>query len=135
MQTPNSAPACLPGRRFKRRNHDITHGPGQHGAANHDGGCTLMVAQCRANLVAHATHELEFDVAVGAAGRSHADQRKVRLPDCGGHIRGRAQPPGCDLPSYDRTDVLLDDRRLAGIDQIDFPRFRIDSDNFMTFLG
>jgi hypothetical protein len=57
------------------------------------------------------------------------------MPYRGDWIGRRRQPPGRHLQFYDPVYVLFDDRSLAGVDEIDFPRFRIDTDDFMAFLG
>ena len=48
------------------------------------------------------------------------------------HLGAGAQPARRDLLVDDVADVLLDDRRLAGIDEIDLGALRIDADHFMT---
>jgi len=48
------------------------------------------------------------------------------------HLGAGAQPAGRDLLVDDLADVLLDDRRLAGIDQVDLGSFRIDADHFVS---
>ena len=104
--------------RFERRDDHIAHGSGQHGAANRHDRSALMVAQGRADLLAYAAHVFQLDVAVAAAGRSHADQKQIGPLDRDGGIRRRAQPAGGHLLFYDPADVLFDDGSLAGVDQI-----------------
>src|SRR5438552_7940726 len=94
-----------------------------------------MVAQGRADRFAHSVHVFQLDVAIAPTGRSHADQEQIGLPDREGGIRRRGQPAGRDLLFYDPADVLFDDGTFAGVDEIDLRRFRIDADDFMTFLG
>ncbi len=95
----------------------------------------MMVTQGRADLLAYAAHVFQLDVAVAAAGRTDADQKQVGLPDRGIDIRRRGQPARGVLQLYDLADVLLDNRRFAGIDEIDLPGIRIDADDFVAFPG
>src|SRR5207302_4186133 len=94
-----------------------------------------MVAQGGADLLAHAAHVFQLDVAVASARGSHADQKQIGPPDSDCGIRGRRQPAGCDLPFDDRADVLFDYGAFALSDEIDLWRLRIGADDFMTLLG
>ena len=94
-----------------------------------------MVAQGGADLLAHAAHVFQLDVAVASARGSHADQKQIGPPDSDCGIRARRQPAGCDLPFDDPADVFFDDGAFARVDEIDLCRLRIDADDFMTLLG
>ncbi len=69
------------------------------------------------------------------AGRAHANQGKIRVPEGGGYIRRRGKSAHCHLPPHDLADVLFDNRGLAGVDEIHLARLRIDADDFVAFLG
>ncbi len=50
-------------------------------------------------------------------------------------IAGSAQPARLDGGGYDFADVCFNDGRLPTVDQVDFGRERIDSDDFMAVIG
>jgi hypothetical protein len=114
------------------RDHDFAHGSRQHGAAHDDYRRARMGGDGLADLLAHALHIGEVDAAVGQARRADAHQREVGMAHRVADLGAGAQPSGRYLLVNDVADVLLDDRRLAGVDQIDLGTLRIHADHFVA---
>ncbi len=92
------------------------------------------MTQGNADLLAYPGYILQIDVAVGATGRANANEGNVAARDSCRRVGGGRQAFGLDLLLNDAVDVLFDDRRLAGVNELDFPGIRIDADHLMALL-
>ena len=117
---------------LERRDHQLAGGPGRQRAAHDDDRRPGVRAQRRADLLADAPHVLEIDVAVAAARRPDAHENQVGLLDRDADFGARREPAGADLPLDDLADLLLDDRRLARVDELDLARLGVDADHLMA---
>src|SRR5262245_32412833 len=117
---------------FQDRDDDVAHRPRQHGAAHDDHRRAGMRGERAADLLADALDVPQVDAAVGLARRADADEGEAARAQRFGDVAGGAQAPLADLLVDDLGEVLLDDRRAAGVDQVDLGGFRVDADDFVA---
>jgi len=88
-----------------------------------------------ADLFANSSDISQVEIAVGLARCANANERQFRLANPLAWITGSAQPAGLDSGGYDFPDVCFNDRRLPTVDQVDFGRERVDSNDLMSVIG
>src|SRR5690606_16501279 len=86
------------------------------------------------DLLAHAAHVLQVDAPVRQAGRAHADEHEVGVTHRRIDVRGRGKAPGRDARGNDLADVLLDDGRAPGVDEIHLGALWIDPDHLVAVV-
>src|SRR5678816_3586105 len=93
-----------------------------------------MRGEGAADLLAHALDVFQVDAAIRQARRADADEDEVADAHRLGDVAGRAQPPLADLLFDDLRQVLLDDRRAPGVDEVDLAALGIDADDVMALF-
>ena len=125
----------LAGTTLERRDHRMTHGSRQHGAAHDDDVKGVFRRERAADFLAHAADVSEIEAAVRLAGRTHADDGKLRTGDrLPGVCRGAEQ---VILHGFadDAVDVLFNDRRTPIVDEPHLGFVRIHTDDAMPVAG
>ena len=111
------------------------HGARQDSAANDHGVARTLVLECLADLFANPSDISQVEIAVRLARRTNANEGQFRLADRFDRIAGSAQPARLDRGGYDFPDVCFNDGRLPTVDQFDFGRERVDSNDLMSIIG
>jgi hypothetical protein len=119
---------------FERRDHHVAHGAGQHRAADHHRRRAVVAAHGFADLLGDPPYVLEVDVAVGAARRAHAHHDQIGTLHRVDGLDAGGEPARRHLLLDNLADVLLDDGRAAGVDQVHLARLRVDADHIVALL-
>ena len=81
------------------------------------------MAKGASDLLAHAPHVRQVQIAIAAARRADADQGQLAVVDRGAGVGGRAQAPGGDRLRDHVFETLLHDGALAAVDRSALPAF------------
>ena len=90
--------------------------------------------KCRSDFLADFAHVFQIEAAIGLTGRADTDQGYIGIKHCLLHILGGTQQTIGNRLLDDFTDILLNNRRLPGIDQVDFRLVGIDTKHRVTIL-
>jgi hypothetical protein len=93
-----------------------------------------LVLERLANLFANPSDISQVEIAIGLTRSADANEGQFRLANGLDRIAGGAQPAGRGSGGYDLTNVRFNDGRLPAIDQVDFGRERVDTDDFMSII-
>ncbi len=111
------------------------HRTRQDRAANDDGVPRTLVLECFADLLANPSDISQVEIAVWLARCANTNEGQLRLADCFDWVTGSAQPARLGSGCYDLADIRFNDGRLSTVDQIDFGRERIDTNDFMSIIS
>src|SRR5262249_8377807 len=93
-----------------------------------------LVFQSETDLLTDSPNVTKIEVAIHLARGADAYEGQVGLVDSLDRVLYRAEPICIDGASDDLLNIRLNDRRLTGIDEVDFRSDRIHSDHLVSFL-